>query len=198
MASAGVYAKGVAKREEILRAALQVLDRQGNAGTTMRAVAAEAGLSLAGLMHYFPSRDLLLTEVLVSLDREAEAVYLERGQQFGPGELLAERMELNQREPVRARLYVMLIAAATADPNHPAAQWFRERFELFRTVVAQHVRDQQARGEVPKHVDADHAARSLLAAADGIQNQWLYDRTIDMGAYLRTTWRQLLHRHSMR
>lgn len=192
MTRPGAYPKGVAKRKEILQAALTVFDRNGNAGTTMRAVAAEAGLSLAGLMHYFPTRDLLLAEVLISLDREAEAIYLEYGQQYGPGELLAERMELNHRNPVRARLYVTLIAAATNDPKHPAAHWFRERFELFRTVVAEHVRGQQARGEVPPHVDADHAARSLLAAADGIQNQWLYDHTIDMAAYVRTTWRQLL------
>ncbi|MFI0350402.1 TetR/AcrR family transcriptional regulator [Actinomadura sp. 9N407] len=190
MASPGVYAKGVAKREEILRAALRVFERDGNAGTTMRAVAKEAGLSLAGLTHYFPSRDLLLTEVLFTVDREFEALYYERPD-TGPGEFLARAMERNQADPVRVWLYLTMLAA-TRDPEHPAAPFFRDRFERFRTVVAQHVRDQQARGEVPAHVDPDFAARSLLAAADGIQNVWLHDRTIDMGAHIRTTWRLLI------
>jgi hypothetical protein len=50
---------------------------------------------------------------------------------------------------------------------------------------------QQVVGRIPADVDANYAARALLAAADGIQNQWLLDRSIDMGAHVREVWQQL-------
>ena len=192
MASPGVYAKGVAKREEILRATLAVFEREGTSRTTMRTVAAAAGLSLAGLMHYFPSRDLLLTELMADVERDAEAQLGDPDQQISPGEFLARAAEARQSEPGRVWLYVTLLAA-TVDPTHPAAAFFQDRFQRIRTRIADYVRDKQAAGEIPSHIDPRHTAYSLLAAADGIQSQWLYDRTIDMGQHIRTTWHVLVH-----
>jgi hypothetical protein len=50
----------------------------------------------------------------------------------------------------------------------------------------------QAAGTVPAHVDAEFAAAALIAAADGIQIQWMSDRSIDMGAHVRAVWERLL------
>jgi AcrR family transcriptional regulator len=48
------------QRERILEVALAQMARGGSRGTSMRAVAAAAGLNVASLYHYFPSkRDLL-------------------------------------------------------------------------------------------------------------------------------------------
>ncbi|CRZ17227.1 TetR family transcriptional regulator [Mycolicibacterium neworleansense] len=57
--AAGRYAKGEVKRAEIKVAALAVLERDGEAGASMRVIAKEAGISLAGLMHYFPTRTVV-------------------------------------------------------------------------------------------------------------------------------------------
>src|SRR3954463_6957541 len=63
-ASRGPYAKGVAKREEILRAALEVIARHGYRKTSTRELASAVGLSEAGLLHYFGSKEKLFEEVL--------------------------------------------------------------------------------------------------------------------------------------
>ncbi|MEN9925188.1 MAG: hypothetical protein RL268_1314, partial [Pseudomonadota bacterium] len=53
-----------AKILKIIKCALQVLAREGYAQFSMRAVAAEAGLGLSTLQHYFESRDKLLFEAV--------------------------------------------------------------------------------------------------------------------------------------
>src|SRR3954453_15251739 len=62
------YAKGVVKRAEILRAALEVIARHGYRKTSTRELAAAAGLSEAGMLHYFGSKEKLFEEVLRARD----------------------------------------------------------------------------------------------------------------------------------
>ncbi|HET7802283.1 MAG TPA: helix-turn-helix domain-containing protein, partial [Humibacillus xanthopallidus] len=64
MGRRGAYAKGVAKREEILDAALAVIARNGYQRTSVRDIAEAVGLSQAGLLHYFSSKEALFAEVL--------------------------------------------------------------------------------------------------------------------------------------
>ena len=62
-------------RDEILEAARRVLLREGVAATTLDLVAAEAGLSKAGLYYYFNSKDALLFELtFASHEAQAKAV----------------------------------------------------------------------------------------------------------------------------
>jgi AcrR family transcriptional regulator len=68
MARRGSYAKGVAKREEILTAALDVIARQGYGRASVRELADAVGLSQAGLLHYFSSKEELFAEVLRKRD----------------------------------------------------------------------------------------------------------------------------------
>jgi AcrR family transcriptional regulator len=64
---------GPIRREQICRAAATVISTQGFAGTTMRMVADEAGVSTGMLNHYFANRmDMLLeTLVFVSIRQQA-------------------------------------------------------------------------------------------------------------------------------
>lgn len=78
-ASASRLARRQRRRErsrgEILEAARRVLLREGAAATTLELVAAEAGLSKAGLYYYFDSKDALLFElVFASYEAQAKAV----------------------------------------------------------------------------------------------------------------------------
>ena len=56
---------GPIRREQICRAATTLLAREGFAGTTMRMVAEEAGVSTGMLNHYFENRLDLLSQALV-------------------------------------------------------------------------------------------------------------------------------------
>ena len=57
MAQRGSYAKGVAKREEILERALDVIATEGYDGASVKRIAEAVGLSQAGLLHYFDSKE---------------------------------------------------------------------------------------------------------------------------------------------
>jgi AcrR family transcriptional regulator len=70
---------GPIRREQICRAAAKVISEQGFAGTTMRMVAEEAGVSTGMLNHYFANRMEMLEETLLFVsqrqqEREAKAI----------------------------------------------------------------------------------------------------------------------------
>src|ERR1700761_1310367 len=62
------YAVGIKRREEILDAAQQLFSVQGFRGAALADIAAEVGLTLAGLLHYFTSKEDLLSAVLKRRD----------------------------------------------------------------------------------------------------------------------------------
>lgn len=192
MPTVGRYAKGEAKRAEIKAVALAVLERDGEAGASMRVIANEANISLAGLMHYFPTRDVLLTELHRDADAKFEERYRNSDVDIDPGEAMAQAMVDKAAKPGSGTVYLSLAAAAAVDPSHPAADYLRQRYESMRETISDYVRRRQAAGTVPAHVDADFAATALIAAADGIQIQWMSDRSIDMGAHVRAVWAALL------
>ena len=190
MTTRGSYPKGIARRAAILQAALDVFEREGLSGSSLRTIAKESGLSLTGLLHHFPTREHLLADVLREVDDRAEEAYAQFGTGIDVGEYLAKVMEANSAEPARVVLYISLLAEATS-PGHPAAEYFCDRFHRLREVIAELVRHQFPEQCERGTIDADFVASSLVAAADGIQNQWLYDRTIDMGQHIRQTWAML-------
>ena len=55
------------QRARFCEAAMRLIARDGMEGVTMRAVAAEAGLSYGSLFHYFDSKDALLTYAIGQL-----------------------------------------------------------------------------------------------------------------------------------
>ncbi|HXM87696.1 MAG TPA: TetR family transcriptional regulator C-terminal domain-containing protein [Solirubrobacteraceae bacterium] len=68
---------GPIRREQICRAAASVIAREGFAGTTMRMVADEAGVSTGMLNHYFANRQDLLTQALVFVSERTQNRYRE-------------------------------------------------------------------------------------------------------------------------
>ncbi len=76
---------GPIRREQICRAAAVVIAREGFAGTTMRMVAEEAGVSTGMLNHYFANRQDLLTQALVYVSERTQNRYREAIEAIPPG-----------------------------------------------------------------------------------------------------------------
>jgi len=57
--------KGLGRAQEILQCARTILAADGYAGLSMRRVAAEAGISLSNVQHYYPDKDTLLEALLL-------------------------------------------------------------------------------------------------------------------------------------
>ena len=64
---------GPIRREQICRAAARVISEQGFAGTTMRMVAEEAGVSTGMLNHYYSNRMEMLEDTLVFVSERQQA-----------------------------------------------------------------------------------------------------------------------------
>ncbi|MEU9591578.1 TetR/AcrR family transcriptional regulator [Streptomyces sp. NPDC048219] len=175
MAKRGPYEKGEAKRGEILHAALEIFAAEGYRGTSLRKVAARCNLSLPGLMHYFDSKEDLLTQVLRMRDETARMRQDERTSPESYREIIRE----GARTPGLVELFVSM-AAAASDTGHPAHAHFAERYPVLRERVAAYVRKAMDEGRMTTVVPPERLAVLLLAVADGIQLQWLIDRSTDM------------------
>lgn len=185
----GPYAKGLARREEILVSALDVVARAGFHGASVKEIADEVGLSQAGLLHYFTSKDELFVEVLRRRDERDNRTFENADD---PVEALLEIVEHNASVPGLVELFSRM-AVAAADPEHPAHDYFLERGASLRDSLARALDSDSApgtgtaattvvRGPAP---GAATIARLLQAAADGLQLQFLQDPTVDMVAPLR-------------
>jgi AcrR family transcriptional regulator len=188
MTRRGSYAKGIAKREEILTAALDVIARNGYQRTSVRDLADAVGLSQAGLLHYFSSKEELFAEILRKRD-EVDRVRMPTGQGSMVDGLI-EVVRHNADVSGLVQLYAQLSTEAT-HPEHAAHGFFVERYASLRSALAADVRAAQERGELSESLDPAATATVLLAAADGLQTQWMLDPSIDMAAQLEHLWRAL-------
>jgi TetR/AcrR family transcriptional regulator, transcriptional repressor of bet genes len=73
------------RREQICRAAATVIAREGFAGTTLRKVAEEAGVSTGMLNHYFSNRQDLLTQTLLFVSERTQNLSREAMEGIPPG-----------------------------------------------------------------------------------------------------------------
>ncbi|WP_104090192.1 TetR/AcrR family transcriptional regulator [Arthrobacter sp. GMC3] len=190
MARRGSYAKGVAKREEILDAALEVIAREGFRKTSVREIATAANLSQTGLLHHFASKNELFTEILRRRD-EVDAVNASTDPEARFIDTFPMIIRHNSKVPGLVQLYVSL-ATEAPDPEHPAHKFFTERFEGFREELVAEIQEGQRSGEFNTRLNPELAANSLLALADGLQTQWLLTPTLDMAAHIEAaieSWR---------
>lgn len=172
----GPYAKGAERREQIVRTATDVFATEGFEGTALKRVAELVGVKEATLFHYFTGKQELLTAVLAERDRRSR----EAG---GSGDVglpaLAVVAERNRQEPGLTTLYA--VASATAnDPGHDSHGYFQDRYAQLVQELSQDIVRRQDAGTVRTDVAPDMLARLVIAAFDGLQLQWLYDKDVDM------------------
>jgi AcrR family transcriptional regulator len=170
-----------ARRVALIQAALRVISREGVAAATTRAIAAEAGMSLASLHYAFESRDELIAYVV----QEQTYAALETIQ---PGTDLVSTI----RNALRAFLDVV-----AADPQRELAMFELTQYALRTPGMADAAQRQYdgyhaaaaqvvaAVGELTGHRWArpiDEMARILVTLTDGLTLRWLVDRDTDAAA----------------
>ena len=70
----GEYAKTAERRQQIVSAAVEVFSAAGYRKGSLRDVADKVGLSQAGLLHHYPSKEHLLEAVLTWRDEVSRPV----------------------------------------------------------------------------------------------------------------------------
>lgn len=173
----GSYAKGRARRTQIVNAAIDVFGSQGFRSGSLREIAKRVGLTTTGLMHHFSSKEELFAAVLRARDAQVRAAAGDVTEST-----LVEQMRrvvaVNQRSPGLSSVYTVVAAEAT-DAEHPAHDEFRDRYAAQARSTEAVIRDAQRDGLVRDDLDAAHAARLLAAVMDGLQQQRLLDDSVD-------------------
>jgi AcrR family transcriptional regulator len=176
----GNYAATAARRDSIIRAALEIFGEFGFNGSSLKQVADAVGISEAGVLHHFGSKSNLLTEVLRSRDAQSEffvPMSGESGIEFVSGWL--NLVEYNVSHPGHVELFTTLAAEATS-PTHPAHQYFLERYEMVFGVSRGYFEKLHAAGELIDGVNPADLAVTLIALSDGLQLQWLITKKVDL------------------
>ena len=165
----------IRKREDILKAALQTFGSRGYKSGSLAEIADQVGITHAGVLHHFGSKDQLLLDVLVYRD-QADVAHLEGQHIPGGGGLfthLVSTAALNAKRPGIVQAYAVLSGDSVTD-GHPAKDWFRARYAQLRLEVGEALRE--VCGDTPPSDQiVDDAAASILAVMDGLQIQWLLD-----------------------
>ena len=162
------------RRAEILRAAANTFGAKGYKTGSLADVAEQVGMTHAGVLHHFGSKEQLLIEVLEYRDKE-DVRDLE-GQKIPSGlELfvhLLRTVRANEQRRGVVQGYTVLTGESVTE-GHPAAAWAANRFSILRGEIVDALRE-LAGPDVP---DATlvQAASASIGVMDGLQVQWLLD-----------------------
>lgn len=173
-----------AQRERFAEAAIRLIARDGFEGTTMRAVAAEAGLSYGSLFHYFESKDQLLAQAVRHLTaQQTQRVNAFASRRSG---LQALRQLLYDDALVdastRDEAVVWLAFLYRAALEQPFAAMYGELIEGWLTRIRQMLEEARALGEVRADLDCESEALAVWAFSSGIAQQGLLQpRTLPPG-----------------
>jgi AcrR family transcriptional regulator len=171
-----------ARREQILRAALDVIGERGYSETRIADVADRAEVSPALVIYYFKSKDNLLTEAM----RLAEDVWYEIGaRRMAAIESARDRLEeivamtcLPESDGGSLETWSVWLDLWAQALRHEAVALVREEFdEHWRETIRTVVREGVAAGEF-RHVDVDDFATVFAALLDGLAVQIALDDTV--------------------
>jgi AcrR family transcriptional regulator len=164
-------ARTAERREEILRAAMTVFGDRGFRNGSLAEIAELAGMTHAGVLHHFGSKDGLLLALLEYRD-ESGVADLDGGTPQGAAflEHLVSTVARNEGRPGIVQTYAVLSGEAVTD-DHPGRGYFRGRYEGLRGMVERALAD--AAGVPADRDDVRDGAAAIIAAMDGLQVQWL-------------------------
>ena len=164
------------RREEILQEASKLFGIHGFRGTSLALIAEAVDLTEPGLLHYFPSKVILLQSVLAYRDQQDEKKYTELFQLDNYSQLdifkaLEDLVAENENRPGLVRLFTVLVGESIRE-DHPSHEYFVNRYEQIREAFKGYLSDVQ---QISPDVDIDQLSALVFAVMDGLQIQWLLD-----------------------
>ena len=169
------------RRAEILRAAANTFGSKGYKNGSLTEVAEQVGITHAGVLHHFGSKEQLLVEVLEYRDKEdvrdLEGQHIPDGMELFRHLMRTARMNVDRPGIVQG--YSVLTGESVTE-NHPARGWVTDRFTILRGEIRAAIVEVGG-GTVPDDV-AECAASAIIGVMDGLQEQWLLDDGVDLPA----------------
>jgi AcrR family transcriptional regulator len=175
-----VYVESAVRSRQIVAAARAVITRDGVAGTTVRAVAQEAGIPLGTLQYVFPAKHQLLRAVIEDLveelaDNLMSSVPPGCDVEYAIGHGIRtfwNDLVIGDAEGVQLTQYELTTYALRTAGLEELARW---QYERYTDVVAGWLQ----RAATP--VDARRLARLVIAGIDGLILQYVVNPDPDRG-----------------
>jgi AcrR family transcriptional regulator len=171
-----LFAKGEDRRQRILAEAERLLARNGWRNTSLAQIAREAGVTPAGLLHHFESKEQLLNAVLDARDADDDA-HADRS-----GDLIAELSRVPkrfERAPELVGTFMVLLAENIA-PDAPLHDRLHKRYRAAAEIIKNLITTGQEKGLYRNDFDAATKATEILAFINGMEIQWLLDPSIPL------------------
>ena len=171
-----LLAKGEDRKQRILTVAQRLLTRNGWRNTTLAQIAGEAGVSPAGLLHHFESKEQLLHAVLDVRDADDEA-HADRA-----GDLIAEIAAVADRfyrSPELIGTYTVLLAE-NVHPEAPLHDRMVARYRDAIDIIGELIRQGQRAGQFRVDMDVTVKAVQILAFITGMETTWLLNPSIPL------------------
>jgi len=178
---ATLLAKGEDRKQRILAVAQRLLARNGGRGTTLGQIAQEAGVTPAGLLHHFESKEQLLHAVLDTRDADDDANADREGDILEQLERVTERF---RRSPGLIGIFTVLLSE-NLDPEAPLHVRFLNRYRAAVDTVAEGIRRGQRDGRYRTDLDPAVKAREIVAFLYGMETSWLLDPSIPLTEVFR-------------
>jgi AcrR family transcriptional regulator len=187
---ATLLAKGEERRARILGAAQRLLARNGWRGTTLGQIAKAAGVSSAGLLHHFESKEQLLHAVLDARDAADQEVADPDGD---PVSQLGQVAEKYRRSPELIGTLTLLLVE-NLDPSAPLHDRLLGRYQDAVRIVSDGIRRGQRAGRYRSDLDAGVLAVEIVAFFNGMESSWLLDPSIPVDDVFREYARSVAER----
>jgi AcrR family transcriptional regulator len=171
-------AKGEDRKHRILEAALPILALRGARGTALSAIARSAGVSTAGLLHHFASKEQMVHAVLDARESSDDA-HAENG-----GDIEAQLGVVQHRfarTPGLVGMFTVLLAE-NLDPDAPLHERFLRRYRDTSAIIGSGIRRGQREGRYRADVDPRVKAKEVMAFLYGIETSWLLDASVPVAA----------------
>jgi AcrR family transcriptional regulator len=171
-----LLAKGEDRRQRILAIAQRLLTRNGWRNTTLAQIAREAGVSPAGLLHHFESKEQLLHAVLDIRDADDDS-HADRA-----GDLISEIAAVADRycrSPELIGTYSVLLAE-NVDPEAPLHDRLTARYQGAIDIITELIRKGQRAGQFRMDMDVTVKAVQILAFITGMETTWLINPSIPL------------------
>jgi AcrR family transcriptional regulator len=171
-----LLAKGEDRKQRILAVAQRLLTRNGWRATTLAQIAGEAGVTPAGLLHHFESKEQLLHAVLDARDLDDESHADRSGDLLAQISQVAERF--NRAPELMSTFTVLLVENIL--PDAPLHDRMLTRHRDATDIVAAAIRRGQADGSYRADIDPEVKAVEILAFIHGMETLWLLDPSIPL------------------
>lgn len=176
----GPYQSGLARREAILDATVDLLAEVGYHGMSLRDVASRVGISHPGVIYHFPSKEVLLMSVVQRYEKQIgfDLETLERLDALPVLETLLDVLARLSENPTIIEVECMMMVEACSE-IHPAHDHYMMRSGRLLAILKRAWLHLQRDGIVSPSEDPAHLAEIQAALYNGIMVHWLYDRNFD-------------------